>query len=706
MKMLKFAIKIAAATLTAAALCAAAHAATLTDIDNHWSKDFVNYGVEKGYISGYPDQTFKPDNSVTRAEFSTMLNRALGITRTAEISFFDVEKNEWYYPEIQKAVYAGYVSGYENGAFLAGNLITRQEAAVILSRVATRPEAEADLSGFGDADDIADWAEDAFEFACSKGYFSGDDLGNLNPRAVLTRSQAAKLIYTLVNSENIQNGDYTVTPGKAVCSETIFTDNVIFSGNAEDMSLTLDGCRVLGSVKIRTKEATALTVKESALSLIEAENGDTLTVTLSDDASVKHLTLDRPAVLAGDGYENVYLNGSSLSSGTVDFRADAEKVYISTDAVVRAKELSDVTVDKKASVLLQSGSVEKLSVTSDAAKSVITLASGVTVEDLTINAVCSFMGGGRIRKARSTVSGVTYETEPENQTGVVDGNTDRDGSFEPSAFSPENGTTKVAVSSSISISFNRMLYDDDGDSLTNSYLQNCFELRRGSSNGTKEDFTATLSGTRRVLIRPDDNLSGSTRYYVIVKPGVFTDADGNTNARFSFYFNTASSSSSDSSSSQTAGSITFSPKSGATDVSTSDSLKITFSTAVYNSDGNTPSTSYLSTKAVELREKSTNGTKVSITATLNSTRKIITVVPDEPLKPDTRYYLIVASGMLENSSGKSFSRDYVSFTHSYQDVPYCSHHQKDLLQELLPILSYQHRLVLRTGRNRLVLMGL
>lgn len=135
---LKLAAGLVAAAFTGVLLAVSAGAAQLTDIDGHWSEQYVEYGVEHGYINGYPDGSFKPDASVTRAEFATMLNSAVGITQKAEISFFDVEENDWFYPEIQKAVYAGYVAGYEDGSFLAQNNITRQEAAVILSRIATR----------------------------------------------------------------------------------------------------------------------------------------------------------------------------------------------------------------------------------------------------------------------------------------------------------------------------------------------------------------------------------------------------------------------------------------------------------------------------------------------------------------------------------------------------------------------------------------
>ena len=69
-------------TVVCIALCLAALSsfvcfadAKFTDVDGHWAKEYIEYGVEKGYINGYEDKTFKPNKTVTRAEFSKMINR-------------------------------------------------------------------------------------------------------------------------------------------------------------------------------------------------------------------------------------------------------------------------------------------------------------------------------------------------------------------------------------------------------------------------------------------------------------------------------------------------------------------------------------------------------------------------------------------------------------------------------------------------------
>ncbi|MCI8631743.1 MAG: S-layer homology domain-containing protein, partial [Firmicutes bacterium] len=87
---------------------APSYAASFSDINNHWAKDYILDAANKNIISGYPDGTFLPDKPVTRAEFTKMVNNALGNNATSSVTFTDVPAAEWYHNEISKAVAAGY----------------------------------------------------------------------------------------------------------------------------------------------------------------------------------------------------------------------------------------------------------------------------------------------------------------------------------------------------------------------------------------------------------------------------------------------------------------------------------------------------------------------------------------------------------------------------------------------------------------------
>ncbi|KEF37179.1 putative S-layer protein [Schinkia azotoformans MEV2011] len=93
--------------------------------------------VEKGVIDGYPDGTFKPNNAVTRAEFSALLTKILDLNTDSvnNPNFKDVHTNAWYYNAVAALANQGLVGGYEDGTFQPNKQITRAEIAALLTRV-------------------------------------------------------------------------------------------------------------------------------------------------------------------------------------------------------------------------------------------------------------------------------------------------------------------------------------------------------------------------------------------------------------------------------------------------------------------------------------------------------------------------------------------------------------------------------------------
>ena len=79
---------------------------TLSDISGHWAEDYIKKFVAKGYILGYPEGDFRPDQFVTRAEVVTILNRITGITKVTGLParFSDLTPDFWGYDEIMNVV--------------------------------------------------------------------------------------------------------------------------------------------------------------------------------------------------------------------------------------------------------------------------------------------------------------------------------------------------------------------------------------------------------------------------------------------------------------------------------------------------------------------------------------------------------------------------------------------------------------------------
>ena len=651
---------------TAVALCVAmlsltAFAANFSDIEKHWAKEYIEYGVEQGYISGYEDGTFKPDKTVTRAEFSKMINNASGITATgtAKADFTDVVKTEWYFGEVQKAENAGYITGYSDGTFKPSNPVTRQEAAVILSRIVLPVKERADVTKFADNKSIDSWANDAIAMIAAKGYIKGDEKGNFNPKGALTRSQAAKLICEFVKNENIVNRNKKVTSGEEeiVFSETLFTDDVVIELENADTVVVFKNCRVLGTVNVKT-EGAVVEFENTAVKEI-AVTGDDAVVTLDRLSSAKKATLAASCKLTGPVADVV------LADGTIELTGDFDKVSAEGNVFVSAGKIKNLSVDKKVSLSVQAGTVETLTVGANAKGATINLANKAVIKNAENNAAVSYVGGGTVENANNAVTGVTYDgVTVVKMTGkAAGGESAGEGTaadfFDGVTVSPAKNKKNVSVTSNITFTFPKTVYDANGKKLSVSYVEDTFELHRGSATGTKTAFEAVVS-TNKITLKPVSDLKAGTAYYVVIPAGALKNEDGYANAeKYTTNFTTVADGDeevSESDEKETSG-VTMSPKNGATDVSLDTSIKLTFDGTLKASSGELDA-EYIEETAIKIYEGSTSGDEVSFTATVSS--KTITLNPKR-LVGDTKYYVVIAGSKLK-VGGSSLPKTTMSFT--------------------------------------------
>ncbi len=167
-----------------------------TDIANHWAKSEIDYLSARRLINGFSDNTFRPDENVTRAQFVKMLLGAKDIA-DAEYSvvFKDVSKSDWFAPSVIAANKAGIVYGGDDGYFNPNAYITRQEMTVMAARAFDlMPGAGC---AYEDKQDIAEWAVPSVSAAYDAGVIKGMDGNLFMPNANTTRAQAAAVIARL-----------------------------------------------------------------------------------------------------------------------------------------------------------------------------------------------------------------------------------------------------------------------------------------------------------------------------------------------------------------------------------------------------------------------------------------------------------------------------------------------------------------------------
>jgi hypothetical protein len=125
-------------------------AENLSDIQGHWAENTIKKWLRQNLVAGYPDGSFKPDQSITRAEFVAIVNRVFNYTQKAVVQFTDLSPEEWYIDDLAKAVAAGYINGYPDGTFRPEQTITRQEVAAILTQIFSLEGTTEELKKFKD----------------------------------------------------------------------------------------------------------------------------------------------------------------------------------------------------------------------------------------------------------------------------------------------------------------------------------------------------------------------------------------------------------------------------------------------------------------------------------------------------------------------------------------------------------------------------
>lgn len=164
-----------------------------------WAADSITALAREGYISGYPDNTFRPLNSITREEFAALIVRLFRFTtENTTCTFTDVPEDAWYRQSVITAWDKGIISGIDEHSFGTGQTITRQDMCTMVYRAmqAARmtPDEKYDAYIFADQDAISDYALEAVGNLYKYGIISGVSETEFAPADLVNRAMAAKVL--------------------------------------------------------------------------------------------------------------------------------------------------------------------------------------------------------------------------------------------------------------------------------------------------------------------------------------------------------------------------------------------------------------------------------------------------------------------------------------------------------------------------------
>ncbi|WP_225442816.1 S-layer homology domain-containing protein [Paenibacillus lycopersici] len=177
---------------------------SFSDIQGHWAEASIKQAVSDGIVNGYQDGTFKPNQTVTRAEFAVMLINALKpqVEGTA-LTFTDAAENgAWAQKAIAQAVELGIIKGDVDGSFRPNAPITRAEMAVMLARALKLDVKSVDATEFADDQAIPAWAKGAVAEMEAQGIVQGKGANRFAPQDQATRAEAVTVLLKLLAQQS------------------------------------------------------------------------------------------------------------------------------------------------------------------------------------------------------------------------------------------------------------------------------------------------------------------------------------------------------------------------------------------------------------------------------------------------------------------------------------------------------------------------
>ncbi|MBE9033718.1 DUF1565 domain-containing protein [aff. Roholtiella sp. LEGE 12411] len=164
----------------------------------YWAKAYIEALASKNIIAGFPDGSFKPNEPVTRAQFATIITKALTPpAKRASIEFKDVKSNFWAYAAIKSAYQSQFVSGYPDGSFKPQQQIPRVQALVSLANgLGLTANNQNVLSFYTDAAQIPNYAIAPVAAATARQLvINYPTAKQLNPNREATRAEVAAFVY-------------------------------------------------------------------------------------------------------------------------------------------------------------------------------------------------------------------------------------------------------------------------------------------------------------------------------------------------------------------------------------------------------------------------------------------------------------------------------------------------------------------------------
>ncbi|MBP1988724.1 DUF4838 domain-containing protein [Paenibacillus eucommiae] len=432
--------------------------ASVTDIAGHWGEKAITKWLEQGLLAGYPDGTFQPDNAIIRSELITLVNKSFGFMDKSAVTFSDVPAASWFYEEVAKAQHAGYITGYEDETFRPDRALSREEMAVMIAGMLSLQKTDG-ADKFSDAKNRPEWSKGSLGAVIDKGIMDGYEDGTFRPTGNITRAEAIAVldralalretVYDKAGTYGPESGTPLVLTNVIVNAPGVTLQNMEIKGKlllAEGIGegdVILKNVKVTGTTTVKGGGPNSIHFENTILSIVVIDKADgAVRVVFEGSSTAEELLVNSPATVEA-GVSNAAVNSIAIVKLAKELEAGAKVVLKGSFGTVQV-EASGVNIEMK------DGTIKQFNLAEGAAGTTLTLGKDAAIISLILDAVIKVLGDGKIEKASygEKAKGSTFEHKPDKEEGAGAPSTTSPGSSSGSLTPSPTASPSPSVSPS------------------------------------------------------------------------------------------------------------------------------------------------------------------------------------------------------------------------------------------------------------------
>lgn len=382
-----------------------------------YQQPYLDKMVAWGFMRGDLDGNLNPDNPITRAEYVSIINRALGYEQMGGTPFKDVTSSDWFAEDVDIAYTEGYVAGTSNNTFSPNDSVNREQAVVMLARNLMLQPAVGENTDFTDSREMSDWSRGLITTATAYQMINGYPDGTFRPKDSITRGEAAILITNTVGTPLQEAGTYTlghtwgnvtITSSGVTLRDTVIAGNLYITDGVDLGQVLLENVTVLGEILVsgggvsESGDDSIILRNVTAPKLI-LDNIDNQQVSVRvqgtsdiDVASVRTNAFVVDNSGEGQGISRIELDGE-----------DGLEMTLSGNV----KEVINYTPESTINVA--SGQVDTITVDEKAVDSTLNIVAGAEVDKVNLDVATVVTGNGDIGQLTVNAPGSTVSMLPD-----------------------------------------------------------------------------------------------------------------------------------------------------------------------------------------------------------------------------------------------------------------------------------------------------